>query len=205
MTDIPKDLGDPEAGTAKGDERTLADELLIREFLDGNQDAFMRLVQRHQERVRNLIYSILGYSQVVDDLAQDVFVKVYQSLPRFRYQSSFSTWLYRVTVNRCRDEMRRNKVRRMFRLEALSEQDHPVETSTTDRSERILIDEALKNALGKLSESHRTIVLLKEIEGLSYQEIAAVLNCGVGTVKSRLARARIRLKRLLQPYVEEEE
>jgi RNA polymerase sigma-70 factor (ECF subfamily) len=162
------------------------------------------LVQRHQERVRNLIYSILGYTQVVDDLSQDVFIKVYQSLPKFRYQSSFATWLYRVTVNRCRDEIRRSKVRRMFRLDALHEREHPVEFESTERTERVLINEALNNALRQLSESHRTVILLKEIEGLSYEEIANVLQCGVGTVKSRLARARIRLKQLLRPYVEEE-
>ncbi len=201
MTDTPDGF---EAKTARGDENKVADEMLVREFLDGNRDAFMHLVQRHQERVRNLIYSILGYSQVVDDLAQDVFIKVYQSLPNFRHQSAFSTWLYRVTVNRCRDEMRRNKVRRMFRLDSILEKDQPVETATTERAERILVDEALKHALQQLSESHRTIVLLKEVEGLSYEEIARVLQCGVGTVKSRLARARARLKSLLQPYVEEE-
>ncbi len=204
MTESPGETRGTQAKAARGENDAKIDERLIRDFLDGKSDAFMHLVQRHQERVRNLIYSILGYTQIVDDLAQDVFIKVYQSLPNFRYQSSFATWLYRVTVNRCRDEIRRSKVRRMFRLESLQERDHPVESESTDRTERILVNEALNAALRQLSESHRTIVLLKEVEGLRYEEIAEVLQCGVGTVKSRLARARIRLKQLLQPYVEEE-
>jgi RNA polymerase sigma-70 factor (ECF subfamily) len=204
MTQSPRGTHDTQAATARGENDAKIDERLIRDFLDGKSDAFMHLVQRHQERVRNLIYSILGYTQIVDDLTQDVFIKVYQSLPKFRHQSSFATWLYRVTVNRCRDEMRRSKVRRMFRLDTLHEREHPVETESTERTERILIDEALKSALQQLSESHRTVILLKEVEGLTYEEIAQVLQCGAGTVKSRLARARIRLKQLLQPYVEEE-
>jgi RNA polymerase sigma-70 factor (ECF subfamily) len=204
MTESPREARDVRAKAARGENDARIDERLIRDFLDGKSDAFMHLVQRHQERVRNLIYSILGYTQVVDDLSQDIFIKVYQSLPNFRYQSSFATWLYRVTVNRCRDEIRRNKVRRMFRLDTLHEREHPVESESTERTERVLVNEALNTALQKLSESHRTVILLKEVEGLSYEEIAKILQCGVGTVKSRLARARIRLKQLLQPYVEEE-
>jgi RNA polymerase sigma-70 factor (ECF subfamily) len=204
MTESQRDARDVRARVARGENDARIDERLIRDFLDGKSDAFMHLVQRHQERIRNLIYSILGYTHVVDDLAQDIFIKVYQSLPNFRYQSSFATWLYRVTVNRCRDEIRRNRVRRIFRFDALPEWEHPVDSESTERTERVLINEALNTALQQLSESHRTVILLKEIEGLSYEEIAKVLHCGVGTVKSRLARARIRLKKLLQPYVEEE-
>jgi RNA polymerase sigma-70 factor, ECF subfamily len=204
MTESPREARGVRIKSTRGENDALIDERLIRDFLDGKSDAFMHLVERHQERVRNLIYSILGYTHVVDDLAQDVFIKVYQSLPNFRYQSSFATWLYRVTVNRCRDEIRRNRVRRMFRVDSLHEHEHPVESESTERTERVLVNEALNAALGQLSESHRTVILLKEVEGFSYEEIAKILQCGVGTVKSRLARARIRLKHLLQPYVEEE-
>ncbi len=186
-----------------GADGAASDEECIKRFLDGDENAFIDLVRRHQEKVRNLIFSILGYTQIVDDLSQDVFIKVYQALPQFRFQSAFSTWLYRVTVNRCRDEMRRNKVRRILRLDALEEDDHPADLEATEKTERVLVNDALNKALNSLTDTHRTMIILKEVEGLSYEEIAEAMNCGVGTVKSRLARARTRLKKVLQPFVEE--
>jgi len=181
----------------------LSDDTLISLFQSGDEHAFKTLVLRYQERVRNLIYFLLGHHDV-DDLSQEVFIRVYESLHKFRYESSFYTWLYKIVVNRCRDEMRRNKLRRFLSLDTMMDKDglHPVHTP--DYLEQSQLSDAIENALAALSNNHRVVVVLKDIEGLSYEEIARVMRCGIGTVKSRLARARGHLKELLQPFIENE-
>jgi RNA polymerase sigma-70 factor (ECF subfamily) len=181
-----------------------SDEDLISLFQTGEEAAFRVLVERYQERVRNLLFTLFREREIVDDLAQDVFLRVYEALPRFRFESSFYTWLYRITVNRGRDELRRRKVRRWLTLHPLSDQHDdvlekvaavpPVDGETADLVHR---------ALDSLPEHFRVPVVLKDIEGLSYEEIAAVLQCRIGTVKSRLARGRSMLRTVLKPLLEE--
>ncbi|NUN71019.1 MAG: sigma-70 family RNA polymerase sigma factor, partial [Bacteroidetes bacterium] len=151
---------------------------------------------------RNIIFSIFNDPDQVDDIAQEVFIKVYHALPNFRFESSFYTWVYRIAVNKCRDELRKKKVKRFFSF-------HSVESSTNikienlatttfdDENTRGVIEEQLK----KLPEKFRLPIILKDIDGLSYDEIADVLECEVGTVKSRLSRGRSMLKDLLMPIL----
>lgn len=181
----------------------LSDDALVSLFQSGDEHAFKTLVLRYQERVRNLIYSVLGMRDV-EDIAQDVFMRVYESLHRFRCESSFYTWLYKIVVNKCRDEMRKNRLRRFFSLDTMMEKDSQHPAHTPDYLEQSQLSDAIENALDTLSRNHRIVVVLKDIEGLSYEEIAAVMRCEIGTVKSRLARARSQLRVLLQPFVEEE-
>ena len=98
-----------------------SDDVLISLFQNGQKEVFRFLVERYQERVRNLIYSIFKENGIVDDLAQEVFIKVYEALPKFRFESSFYTWLYRIAVNKSRDELRKRKVKRFFSLEVMME------------------------------------------------------------------------------------
>jgi len=125
-------------------------------------------------------------------------------LPRFRFESSFYTWLYRITVNKTRDELRRRKVRRMFSLDSamqIPDREFTELLSTEQKSAEA--SEIVTKGLQLLPEKFRTPIVLKDIEGLSYEEIADVLQCRIGTVKSRLSRGRSMLRKVLKPLWEE--
>ena len=172
---------------------------IIRQFVDGDKSAFQILVKRHKEKVRNIIYITMNNSALVDDIAQDVFITVYRNLKHFRYESQFTTWLYRITVNRCKDYLRKMNVRKIFfpieEGAEVSEYSSPVENNDVSR---IVMD-----AISKLPVKLRMPLILKDIEGFSYQEISETLNCEMGTVKSRIFRGRENLKEILQPLEKE--
>jgi len=172
---------------------------IIRQFIDGDKSAFQILVKRHKEKVRNIIYITMNNSALVDDIAQDVFITVYRNLKHFRYESQFTTWLYRITVNRCKDYLRKMNVRKIFfpieEGAEVSEYSSPVENNDVSR---IVMD-----AISKIPVKLRMPLILKDIEGFSYQEISETLNCEMGTVKSRIFRGREKLKEILQPLEKE--
>ena len=172
---------------------------IIRQFVDGDKSAFQILVKRHKEKVRNIIFITMNNSTLVDDTAQDVFITVYRNLKHFRFESQFTTWLYRITVNRCKDYLRKMNVRKIFfpieEGSEVSEYSSPVENNDISR---IVMD-----AISKLPVKLRMPLILKDIEGFSYQEISESLNCEMGTVKSRIFRGREKLKEILQPLEKE--
>ncbi len=172
---------------------------LVKRFIDGDESAFALLVQRHKEKVRNIIYLTMSSSNSVDDIAQDVFLTVYRNLNNFRFESQFTTWLYRITVNKCKDYMRKIKIRNIFTPLKEAEE----KTGDTLAPESRDISGIVQKAIGKLPEKLRVPLLLKDIEGMSYQEIAETVQCEIGTVKSRIFRAREGLKNILKPYEEE--
>jgi RNA polymerase sigma-70 factor, ECF subfamily len=181
-----------------------SDEVLITLVHQGEQGAFRILVERYQERIRNLIYSIFHDQQVVDDLSQEVFIKAYEALAQFRFQSSFYTWLYRIAVNKSRDELRKRKVRRWFSLQTM------LDASDKELTAKIVVEqhdnelqELLAAGLKTLPEKYRIAIVLKDIDGLSYEEIAEIMECEIGTVKSRLSRARAMLRKVLEPLLKE--
>ncbi|MBR9974270.1 MAG: RNA polymerase sigma factor [Bacteroidetes bacterium] len=181
----------------------MGDDLLITRFQSGDESAFRLLMERHVERVRNLVYSIFHSGELVDDLTQDIFLKVYRALEHFRFDAAFSTWLYRITVNRCRDEMRRRKLRRVFSLQTLMERhDKEVIMKTTVQPHEHETRELIDRGLQRLPEKYRLPVILKDMEGLSYEEMADVMRCELGTVKSRLSRGRSMLRNYLKPLLE---
>lgn len=191
------------AGRLGADDRS--DELLVSVFQSGEESAFRTLVERHQERIRNLVFSIIRDSSVVDDLAQEIFIKVYEALPTFRFESTFHTWLYRIAINKSRDELRRRRVRRLFSLQSFLEGDER-STDLSDKSEPPdpQLREILERSLFALPERFRLPVILKDIEGMSYEEISQVMRCEVGTVKSRLSRGRSMMRKMLKPLLEEQ-
>lgn len=183
---------------------TKSDEVLITLVHQGEQGAFRVLLERYQERIRNLIYSIFHDQQVVDDLSQEVFIKAYEALPQFRFQSSFYTWLYRIAVNKSRDELRKRKVRRWFSLQTM------LDSGDKELGSKILVEqhdnelqELLAAGLKTLPEKYRIAIILKDVDGLSYEEISEVMECEIGTVKSRLSRARAMLRKVLEPLLKE--
>jgi len=191
--DNEKDLQQPQI-VSIGDDYSI-----IRQFIDGDKSSFQILVKRHKEKVRNIIYITMNSSALVDDIAQDVFITVYKNLKYFRFESQFTTWLYRITINRCKDYLRKMNVRRIFSpIEdgtEISEYSTPVEDNDISR---IVMD-----AISKLPVKLRMPLILKDIEGFSYQEISESLNCEMGTVKSRIFRGREKLKEILQPLEKE--
>lgn len=172
---------------------------LIKRFIDGDEDVFNELVRRHKEKVRNIIYLTLSDRDVVDDIAQDVFITVYRSIKNFRFESQFTTWLYRVTVNKCKDHLRRKNIRRIVLPFRDTKEDPGYEFSPESSDTK----EIVRHAISKLPDKMRIPLLLKDIEGFSYQEIAETMQCEIGTVKSRIFRAREALKKILQPLEKE--
>lgn len=173
---------------------------LVRKAQAGDVSAYEDLVRRHQPRVFAIVGGILRRSEDVEDLAQQVFLKVYLSLQRFDLRSTFSTWLYKVTVNECLDHLRKKKVRKLVYEADLSEEQAALlegavqperhEISSERRAElRQLVD----RLMDELPEEERLMMVLKEVEGWTVEEIAEVLNLNVNTVKVRLFRARSRL------------
>ncbi len=183
---------------------------LVERFKGGDESAFDTLVKRHYQRVCNILSHTLGATSNVEDLAQEVFLKTYYALRKYRGDSAFSTWLYRITVNVGLDELRREKRRRVFSftrkeqggsVEFESDASIPAPGQADSELEQKELGEFLQRALKKIPEKHRVVFILREIEGFTYSEIAEMLECSIGTVKSRLFHARVKLRDHLGPYL----
>ena len=175
------------------------DFILIRAYIDGDEAAFEKLLMLHKDKVRNLIFLTLSDSEFVDDIIQDVFISVYHKIKEFRFESKFTTWLYRITVNKCRDYLRKKRVRSIFTPIKDSHENIRASSINTD----IDIPQLVRKAIERLPEKLRIPLILRDMDGFSYNEIAEKLDCEVGTVKSRIFRARESLKALLEPYQRE--
>jgi len=179
---------------------TLDDDFsLIKRFIDGEEQVFSELVKRHKEKVRNIIYITLSNGNSVDDIAQEVFITVYRNLKNFRFESQFTTWIYRITINKCKDHLRKKNVRRIF-LPLKDEEEEPVFESINEDTD---IKQIVHSAIATLPDKLRIPLVLKDLEGFSYQEIADSMECEIGTVKSRIFRARESLKKVLKPIEKE--
>ncbi|MEX0736415.1 MAG: sigma-70 family RNA polymerase sigma factor [Bacteroidota bacterium] len=182
---------------------------LVEAFRKGDEKAFEELIRRYQHQVANLIYLTLGNREEVDDLTQEVFIRVYRSLHRFEHSASVFSWIYRITMNLCIDEIRRRKIKRTLSLEFFT--DHTLERErqskeTSNAEDDLLLKEKkrmVSNALQRLSPLHRQIILLREYEDLTYEEIATTLRISKQAVKSRIFRAREELRTLLKDYFKE--
>jgi len=175
-----------------------------------SKELFDWLVIKYQHKVFNICYRFMGNYHDANDCAQDTFVKVYRSLKNFQFKSEFSTWLYRIAVNTCKSRLtslayRMNKM--MGRLgRGTNDDDPPVEIKDETRSpetelERKERSETIQKAIDSLADDHRLVVILRDIEGLSYEEVAEATGYNIGTVKSKLARARYRLQKKLEGMI----
>jgi RNA polymerase sigma-70 factor (ECF subfamily) len=170
---------------------------LIERFNKGDPSAFEAIVHRHQDQIYNLCRHMLRDPRDAQDAAQDVFLKAYKSLKDFRPESSLYTWLYRIALNTCLDYRRKSR-REAFRKEPLAEDLPSDERSPHELYESGEIPGAIQLALQRLPEKLRAAIVLREIEALTYEEIAEILHTSVGTVKSRISRAREQLRHLLK-------
>lgn len=173
---------------------------LIHRFNGGDETAFKLLVNKHREKVRNLVGFTINNSHQVDDLSQEVFIKVYRNLPKFRFEAKFTSWLYTITLNVCRDEMRKKGLKRFLNHKQI---DETPGLGTVDPYHTMDIRQMVRAAINRLPEKLRLPLYLKDIEGFSYKEIAEMVGCEMGTVKSRLFRAREALREILKPHREQ--
>ncbi|NOY25279.1 MAG: sigma-70 family RNA polymerase sigma factor [Oligoflexia bacterium] len=192
------------------------DEALVRRFQSGDREAYSDIVRRYQDRIFTLSLRWMGDRQVAEEVAQDVFVALYRSLDRFRGEARLSTWIFRVTVNHCKNRRLYRRRRKMGQHEPLEgprslDDDGPVRQlpdkgpGTDTRVHRSEAARILQDALDQLDDSYRTILVLRDVEDLPYEEIAQILELPRGTVKSRLHRARAELARVLSRTIRPED
>jgi RNA polymerase sigma-70 factor (ECF subfamily) len=198
-----------EADAAQGNPAT-EDQLLVERVQSGDVAAFDVLVRKYRERLYGIIYNLTSNREDAADLTQEAFIKAFSSINRFKGKSAFFTWLYRIGVNTALSHLKRNRFRRFFSLEHIQDEGSNAQVLETlaakHKSEKGALlselQEKLNEAMQKLSPKHRTVVVLFEIEGLSHQEIADIVGCSVGTVRSRLHYAKQQLQADLKHFIE---
>lgn len=181
----------------------MSEKELVELCRQGDRDAFNELVLQYQTKVVNISYGILGNPDDAADAAQEVFIKIYRAIERFEGKSSLSTWIYRITTNVCTDILRKKSRTSALSINAHIGEDEkefdikddsktPDEVATMNETQR-----EVRAAIDSLSEDYKTVLTLYDLEGLAYDEIAQIVDCPIGTVKSRLNRARAALKKKL--------
>lgn len=190
------------------------EEDLIKRIQEGDTEAFREIVERHHKRVYSITYGFFQDREKALDAVQEVFIKAFRSIGGFRFGSSFYTWLYRITINVCIDLQRRAKSAPFTLFSEIQDGEGAIvperfkNKDSPDPHDDLLKRElrAVTNkAILSLSHEHRAVIILREIEGLSYKEIAKAMNCSEGTVMSRLHYAREKLREMLKKYLKESE
>jgi RNA polymerase sigma-70 factor (ECF subfamily) len=192
----------------------LDDELLVKKCLEGDGKCFQYLVSRYQRKLFAVAFGMVHQVEDALDLVQETLIKGYNNLPRFQGDSSFYTWLYRILTNLCIDFLRREKRHYTESYDDTSASDenniganwlypNPCTSNPLHSMSNRELGQQIQAALDKLSPNHRMIIVLREIEGMSYEHIAETMGCNKGTVMSRLHHARAKLRQELSEYVEE--
>jgi len=178
------------------------DEELIAQFQAGNEDAYLEIVERFKNRLFAFIYRFVGDEDIAEDLVQDTLIKVYTHRHAYREIARFSTWIYTIAGNLARTELRKRKRRATFSMSALGlgerEYELPSEDFTPSKTlEGEQTEKHIRIALAKLPLHFRTVIILRDVQELSYEEISKIMKIPLGTVKSRINRARLRLQEML--------
>lgn len=193
------------------DTASQSDEQLVRGAQRGDMMAFEELVARHRDKIYARAFSMMRNEDEATDLSQEAWVKGWQRLRQFQGESSFVTWMTRIVINLCLDQLRRQKRQRAESIEALEAESGGVErlmpavtVNPTAGLERKELRQRIDRALAQLSMEHRTVLILHEFEDLEYKEIAKRMQCSIGTVMSRLFYARRKMANLMASYKREE-
>jgi len=213
-------MTDPASGKARGDSRGSPDAAaklvaaqeeaeLVRRAKEGDMGAYDDLIRRYQERIYATVYHMTSNHEDANDLAQEAFIKAFQALKSFKGGSSFYTWVYRIAVNKTINFLKQRKNRAQISLNDLdfnAEHDPDLVALISDKTPRRDINlaelqEKLNGAMQKLSDDHRLVVTLHDVQGMSHEEIAAIMECNIGTVRSRLFYARQQLQAYLSDYL----
>src|SRR6476620_2922721 len=191
--------------------RGLEDAGVVTAFLGGEERAFQELVERYQTRLLNFVYRTIGDREKSEDLVQEVFIRVYRHLHRFDRSKKFSTWIYTIASNLAKNELRNRSRNPLVLFQTVQknfqDEDRPLQfEDTTSRPDDMYrkrhLREIVEETVAKLPEHHRNVFILRELEGKSYEEIAEITDCNLGTVKSRLNRARNSFAELVAPYMD---
>jgi len=188
------------------------DAILVRACQGGDKAAFDKLVLRHKNRIFGLCFWLLGDYEEANDSAQEIFIKVYRSLNKFRCESAFGTWLYRIAVNTCKNRRKSSEYRLKRRMVPLHNpgkdhgggdsveirDDSPTPLNGLEQKER---GRAIRKAVASLHPEQKEVIALHDIQGLSYDEIVTITGLNLGTVKSRIARARVELREKLRSII----
>jgi len=184
------------------------DAALVRAIQAGDMAAFDKLVIKHKDKLFSMVYWFMGDYQEANDCAQGTFIKVFKSLKKFRFESSFSTWLYRIAINTCKNKLKSSAYRWKKKTVSLEnpesskdgalffeiKDDSPSPVNELEKKERLTL---IQKAINALPEEQNRVIVLRDIQGLSYHEIADITGLNLGTVKSKLARARMELRNKL--------
>lgn len=203
-------------GTGEAQERRrklheMGDSQVVQAFLDGNERAFGELVGRYDVRLVNFVYRTVGDRERAQDLVQETFVRVYRHLERFDQSKKFSTWIYTIASNLAKNELRNRSRNPLVLFQTIKKNwdaDHrPLEWEDTqfkpdDLFRKRFLKEKVEEAVAQLPEHHRIVFVLRELEGKTYEEIAEIADCNLGTVKSRLNRARNNFARIIAPMID---
>jgi RNA polymerase sigma-70 factor (ECF subfamily) len=189
----------------------LSDSQVVQAYLDGEVWAFGELVDRYDKRLLNFVYRTVGDRERAQDLVQETFVRVYRHLHRFDQTKKFSTWIYTIASNLSKNELRNRSRNPLVLFQTIKknwEADHrPLEWEDTklrpdDLFRKRHLKELVENAVAQLPEHHRIVFVLRELEGKTYEDIADITGCNLGTVKSRLNRARNNFARIIAPLLD---
>ena len=191
--------------------RTLDDAAVVSAFLDGEERAFGELVERYQTRLLNFIYRTIGDREKAEDLVQEVFIRVYRHLHRFDRSKKFSTWIYTIASNLAKNELRNRSRNPLVLFQTIrknwQDEDRPLQfedssTRPDDLYRKRHLRELVESSVAQLPEHHREVFVLRELEGKSYEEIAEITSTNLGTVKSRLNRARTSFADIIAPTLD---
>jgi RNA polymerase sigma-70 factor (ECF subfamily) len=194
------------AAPARAIGMTLRERLLIRRLQEHDEKAFEEVVRLYQNKVYNLVYRMMGNREEAEDVAQEVFVTVFKSVDSFRGEAKFSTWLYRIAANHCKNRMKylgRRSYKATGELDEAAERElqnaqpsamKPHVDGPDAVLEGLQLERMVQDGIAALDEEHRELIVLRDVEDMSYEEISAVTGLADGTVKSRLHRARLALK-----------
>ena len=212
MADVARKHTHKLAGAAVREQlRTLDDSAVVTAFLGGEERAFQELVERYQTRLLNFVFRTIGDREKAEDLVQEVFIRVYRHLHRFDRSKKFSTWIYTIASNLAKNELRNRSRNPLVLFQTIrknwQDDDRPLqfEDNTTrpdDLYRKRHLRALVEDSVSQLPEHHREVFVLRELEGKSYEEIAEITSTNLGTVKSRLNRARNSFAEIIAPTLE---
>ncbi|MBF4694841.1 RNA polymerase sigma factor [Fusibacter ferrireducens] len=182
---------------------------LLERAIQGDVESFEQLIKKYNRYAYNIAYRMMGNEEDAKDMSQEALIKAYKNIKKFKMESSFSTWLYRIVINTCKDELRKRKETAYSLDETFGEDNRLKHEISDEKSDPILVYEKaelkanIESALNRLSDDGKSVVVLKDILGYSYDEIGEILQIPIGTVRSRLNRSRIALKEILRVQIAE--